>query len=296
MRIGLTGATGFIGGAVVREAIKAGHSVIGFSRRGGPQVAGCEECRKISRDGTGDFSGLDAVVHLAGEPILGVWTAGKRKAIRDSRVVSTHRIVEQMAQFDPRPKSFVCASAIGIYGDRGEDLLSEPEPAGSGFLAEVTEAWEQAAATAEDHGIRVISPRIGMVLGKGGGAARTLKRVFGLCLGGKLGNGRQWMSWIHVVDVARLILFGLGNESMRGPVNAVSPNSVRNADFTRNVASVLRRPAFAPAPAFAMKLFLREFSGVFLDSVRVDSSLAVDRGFTFEFPELRPALEDTFSS
>jgi uncharacterized protein (TIGR01777 family) len=295
MLIGLTGATGFIGGAVAREASEAGHSVVGFSRRSGVQVGGCEEYRVISQDGTGDFSGLDAVVHLSGESIIGLWTASKRKAILDSRIISTQNIVEQLARLDPRPKTLLCASAIGIYGERGDELLSESEPTAPGFLAEVTKAWENAAAAAEEHGIRVVSPRIGMVLGKGGGVARILKKVFGFGLGGKLGNGRQWMSWVHVVDAARFIVFALGNEAVRGPVNLVTPNPIRNTEFSREVARVLRRPAIAPAPAFAMRLLLREFSGVFLDSVRVNPELAVEHGFSFKYPELGPAVEETFS-
>ena len=294
MRIGITGATGFIGSELIRAATGSGHSVVGFSRRKEPDLPGCEEARIIQQDGTADLSGLDAVVHLSGESILGLWTSGKRRAIRESRIQSTRSIVDQLEQMETRPKVFVCASAVGIYGDRGDDLLDESELGGSGFLAEVTRDWEAAAARAEALGIRVVCPRIGMVLGKGGGVARTLKRVFGLGLGGKLGNGRQWMSWIHVIDVARLILFCLENDSLRGPVNAVSPNPARNEEFTREVARVLRRPAFAPAPTFALRLLLREFSGVFLDSIRVNSANAANHGFTFEFTELRPALESTW--
>ena len=237
------------------------------------------------------MSNLDAVVNLAGEPILGLWTSSKRGRILESRVSSTSRIVEAILAASHGPRILMNASAIGYYGDIGEQEVSENSPSGTGFLAETCKAWEAATEPAAQAGCRVIRLRIGFVVGPGG-AMNLILPVFRFGLGGILGNGRQWMSCIHVDDVAGMILWSLENESISGPVNAVMPAPVRNADFTRELAAAVRRPAILPAPAFALRLVLGELSRVMLDSVRVVPHVAQLHHYKYDFP----TLPDAFAS
>jgi len=277
MNIGILGARGYVGTRLCKMAAAAGHSIVPFSRGG---AAGF---RQILADGPLDFSGLDAVVNLAGEPILGLWTKSKKNEILRSRVETTHRVVESLRPGGPRV--LVNASAIGFYGDTGENEADESSPAGSGFLAEVCQAWEAAAQPAENLGVRVVLLRIGFVTGPGG-AMRLIGPLFKLGLGGKLGNGRQWMSCIHVDDVAGMILWALENNAVRGPLNAVNPDPVRNSDFTQILARVLHRPAILPAPAFALRLTLGELSHLLLDSIRVRPAKPLALGYRFHHPTL----------
>ncbi len=280
MKIGIIGATGYVGARLCRMAEAAGHGVVRFSRSA---RAGF---RRIKITGGLDFSGLDAVVNLAGEPILGLWTASKKEKILRSRVDTTRQVV---GSFHSGIGVLINASAIGFYGDTGEREVDESAAAGSGFLAEVCQAWEAAVIPAEALGCRVVRLRIGFVTGPGG-AMGLVRPVFQLGLGGNLSNGRQWMSCIHVDDVAGIILWALENQSVRGAVNAVNPEPVRNADFTRTLSRVVRRPAFLPAPSCALKLALGELSHVMLDSVRVRPAVAESLGYVFRHPTLEAGL------
>jgi hypothetical protein len=232
----------------------------------------------------------DAVVHLAGEPIAQRWTAAAKQRIRESRVEATRRLVAQLAKLERAPRVLVAASAIGIYGSRGDEVLTEASAPGSDFLAEICVAWEQAAREAAALGIRVVSVRFGIVLGREGGALARMLPPFRLGVGGRLGSGRQWMSWIHLEDALGLLEFALGRDALAGPLNATAPNPVVNAEFTRRLAAALHRPAFTPAPAFALKLMFGEMAGMLLNGQRVEPRAALAAGYTFRYPELAPAL------
>jgi len=280
MRLAVFGGTGFVGSVLRREAQRRGIELVCFSR--------CErEGFRVFR-GPGDLDACGAVVNLAGEPILGLWTAGRRRRIVASRVEGTRRIVEALRGTPVR--TLINASAIGYYGDTGETEVSEDSPAGTGFLAETCEAWEAAAEEAAD--ARVVRIRIGFVIGDGG-AMHLIRPVFQAGLGGNLGSGKQWMSCIHVEDVAGLILWALETPSVSGPVNAVMPEPVRNAEFTKTLAAAVRRPAIFPVPAFALKLILGELSRVMLDSARVRPDVATKLGYAFRFPTVTAALQSS---
>jgi len=285
MKIGLTGATGFIGSRVTALAKEHGHEIVPFSR----QPKG--NARRFSLDEPPDLSGLDAVVNLAGESILGLWTKEKKRRIRDSRVQGTRRVVEAIGALKEKPVVLVNGSAIGFYGDRGDVAVDESSSPGEGFLADVCREWEAETKPAESLGVRVVHVRIGMVIGRGG-AMKLIGPVFRLGLGGNLGHGRQWMSCVHVDDVAGLILWSVENAATSGAVNAVMPEPVRNAEFTRAVAKAVHRPAIIPAPAFAMRLGLGDLSHLLLDSIRVLPRSAEKGGYVFRFPTLPAALED----
>ncbi len=285
MKIGITGATGFIGSRVLAQCRSHGHGIVGFSRRPAP------DARLFRLDAPPDLDGLDAIVNLAGEPILGLWTAEKKRRIRESRILGTRRIVEAIQAMSKRPRVLVNASAIGIYGDTGETLVDESSPAGDGFLADVCREWEGEAGGAESAGVRVVFVRIGFVLGQGG-ALKLIRPVFKLGLGGKLGSGRQWMSGVHVDDVAGIIVWALENETVNGPVNAVMPAPFRNSEFTEELARSVRRPAIFPAPAFALRLALGELSHAMLDSARVAPRIALKGGYFYQFSTLPLALGD----
>lgn len=278
--IGILGASGFVGSRLGELAREGGWTVVPFSRRAR------EGFRVLPEDGTPDFSGLEAVVNLAGEPILGLWTPAKKRAIRTSRVEGTRRVVEALAASSAGPRVLVNASAIGFYGDTGETQVDESSPAGTGFLAETCHAWEAEAVRAEATGVRVARIRIGFVLGSGG-AMKLVLPIFRAGLGGNLGNGRQWMSCVHVDDVAGLILWAV-ESGASGAVNAVMPRPVRNAEFTRTLGRVLKRPTILPAPAFALRTALGGMSAIMLDSTRVVSRAA--DGYTFRYPDLESAV------
>ncbi len=290
MRVGITGASGFIGGHLVRHLGERGHEAVAFSRDPGRRVAGCPETRGLGA--SPDLAGLDAVVNLAGESILGWWTAAKRERILASRVEGTGRLVHAIGQADGGPRVLLNASATGLYGDGGDAVRDEDAPPGSGFLADVARRWEEAAAPARAVGVRVVLARIGVVLGSDGGTWPALRGAFRLGLGGRLGDGQQWMSLVHVEDVAGLLGFLLENETASGPFNAVCPEPVRNVEFTRAVAAALRRPAFLPAPALVLRAALGDLSRLLLDSQRVVPTRTLAAGYAFRFPTLGATLAD----
>jgi uncharacterized protein (TIGR01777 family) len=296
MRIGITGATGFLGRHVIRQAQGIGHELIAYSRSQlGLPVLLAKETLAQPKSASHELpeTKLDALVHLAGESLMGLWTKTKRESIWQSRVEFTQGLVRHLGTWkaENRPRVLVCASGAGFYGDRGDEVLDESSPSGAGFLAELCVEWEKAAKEAEQLGMRVVLLRTGMVLGSDGGAFPLLKRVFGLGLGGRLGNGRQWMPWIHVEDAARLILRAVDHDVLRGPINLTAPGAVTNAEFTHSLAKALHRPAFFHAPAFAMRLLLRGMADeMLLGSQRVNPRAATDSGYTFAHPNLQGAL------
>jgi len=291
MQLGLTGATGFVGRHVIRHAVRRGFEVVAFTRDPAQPVGDCIETRKFSTTEPPDLRGCEAVIHLAGESVVGLWTMAKMQRIQASRVLGTRSVAAAIRASSTPPSVFVSASAIGYYGDSGEKELTEASPHGAGFLADTCVAWEAEAIAAEPK-TRVVRTRIGFVMGKSGGALRMMMPAFRLGLGARLGSGRQWLSWIHVEDVARLLLFAVENLDTSGAVNATAPWPARNADFTRALARALRRPAFLAIPAFALRMMFREFSHELLDSKRVLPAAATAQGFGFRFSELTAAITD----
>lgn len=295
MKALVTGGTGFVGRRLLRlldspivlsrDAERARRSVGGQAGRvlawdpaDGPPPAEA-------------FDGVDVVFHLAGESVAeGRWTAAQKQRIRDSRVLGTRHLVAGIARAERRPRVLVSASAVGYYGDRGDEELTEESPPADDFLAEVCIAWEKEALAAAEAGLRVVTARTGIVLGAGGGALGKMLTPFKLGAGGPLGNGRQWMPWIHVDDLARLYLHAADTESIRGPMNSVAPNPVRNAEFTKALGRALHRPAFMPAPYFGLRLAFGEFAKVLFASQRVLPQVALETGFRFEYPEINAAL------
>lgn len=239
------------------------------------------------------FTGARAVVHLAGESVAGGrWTDSRKRRIRDSRIEGTRNLVAALAAMDARPEVLVCASAVGIYGDRGALPLDETATPAADFLADVCVAWEREAHAAQALGIRVVCLRLGLVVAKEGGALQKMLPVFKLGLGGKLGSGEQWMPWVHVRDVVGLIQHALADSSLQGPVNVVAPQAVTNAEFTETLAQSLRRPAWLTVPAFALRLIFGEMAQVLLDSQRVVPGVAERSGYDFQYPTLSSALAD----
>lgn len=283
MRLGITGATGFIGRRATEMARARGWDVVPFSRQ--PRDAAT---RKFAPGEPADVDGLDAVLHLAGEPVLGFWTKSKRARIMDSRVLGTRSIVEGFARAKHRPRVLISGSATGYYGDTGDREVEESSPAGNGFLADVCRAWEGEALKLQD--ARVVLLRTGFVLGRDGGAMKLVLPVFKAGLGGRLGSGRQWMSCIHVDDVAGMALWAIENETVRGPLNAVMPHPVTNTDFTRTLAQAVHRPAVLPAPAFMLHLALGRMASMLLASSRVRPAVAESHGYHFTFAALPSAL------
>ena len=295
MKIGVTGASGFIGGAVVAEALSHNHEAVAFSRDPEKNISGCEEVRDFSADSAPDLSGLDALIHLSGEPVAGVWTGKKKEEILNSRIRTTQRLVNALwaMDSDERPKVFICASGVGIYGSRNDEWLDEETDAGFGFLAEVVKQWEAVALKAQDMGVRTVLLRIGIVLGEGGGALPLMAKGFSTGLAGKLGNGKQWMPWIHIDDVAGIIHLCLENHLISGPVNVASPNPARNRDFTRSLAEVLKKPAFIPVPSLLIKALPGGMQEMFLNSLRVDPVVMKSNSYDWIYPELSAALRDS---
>jgi uncharacterized protein (TIGR01777 family) len=236
-------------------------------------------------------SGFDAVVHLAGESIVGRWTEGKKRRIRESRVKGTLRLAEALAQAPQRPRVLISASAIGYYGDRGEETLREDSASGSGFLPEVCREWEDATELATKAGIRTVQMRFGLVLSRFGGALQKMLPPFRLGVGGNMGSGRQWWSWVDIDDLVGAVQHVIKTETLRGPVNVVGPSPVTNAEFTKTLASVLSRPAILPMPAFAARLVFGQMGDeLLLASQRVEPAKLLASGYVFQKPDLRLAL------
>ena len=293
MNVTITGASGFIGRRLMKTLGNAGHSLHVLSRHAGMNMPTGVRL-SVWDPGRGEppeasLADADAVVHLAGEPIAQKWTPEAKEKIRGSRIDGTRHLVNALSTLSRRPQVLVCASAIGYYGSRGDEVLNETSPAGTGFLPELCAAWEKQAELAESLGIRVVRLRTGIVLATHGGALAKMIPPIKYFVGGKLGSGRQWMSWIHLDDLTALIRHAIENP-VSGPVNATAPNPVTNAEFTAKLAGALHRPALFPVPGAALKIMFGEMSSVLLDSQRVMPNAAEASGFQFQYPELGPAL------
>ncbi len=285
MRLGITGASGFIGHRAAELAAARGWEVVPFSRH--PRDT---RTRRFLPGEPADVDGLDAVLHLAGEPVVGRWTADKRRRIMDSRVLGTRSIVEGIARAKLPPGVLISGSAIGFYGDTGDREVDEKAPPGRGFLADVCRVWEAEANRAQTS--RVVLLRTGFVIGRGGGAMQKILPVFRCGLGGRLGSGRQWMSCVHVDDVAGMALWAVENQTIAGPLNAVMPSPVTNAEFTRAVSRAVHRPAVLPAPAFVLRLVLGRMDSMLLDSSRVRPAVAENLGYRYDFGNVMDAVDE----
>ncbi len=289
MKCVISGGTGFIGRQIAERLRQDGHEVNSWSRRATAPLAWDPLTGTPSN---ASVDGTDVVLHLAGEPVAQRWNDAAKARIRDSRILGTRRLVDVIARVPRRPRVLVSASAIGIYGDRGDEILTEASAHGKGFLVETCEGWEAEADRAANFGLRVVKLRIGFVLGKGGGALGQMLPVFRLAVGGRLGSGRQWMPWIHIEDVLELLVRAVNDSSMSGVWNATAPNPVTNAEFTRELGRAVHRPAILPVPPFALKLAFGEFAQHMLDSARVIPAVAQSAGHRFRYPEIGPALRN----
>jgi len=294
-RILVSGVSGPIGKALLPELRKRGHVIrLVRGRVMGNDEISWNPAQALPPE---QVAGFDVVIHLAGETIVGRWNAAKKARIRDSRVQGTRNLVEGLLNATQRPRVFVCASAIGYYGNRGDETLREDSPSSSDFLAEVCREWETATQPATNAGIRTVNTRFGVILSRDGGALPKMLPPFRMGVGGRIGNGRQWMSWIHIADVVGAIEHALDNPSVTGPVNVVGPNPAMNAEFTRTLARALHRPAIFPMPAFAARLAFGEMGdALLLASQRVEPAKLVESGYQFRFPRLESALENILRS
>lgn len=298
-RILVSGGSGPIGAALIPTLKASGAHIIRLSRPGRAQTAPDEESipwdpeQPLAADA---LSGFDGVIHLAGESIVGRWSEAKKKKIRDSRVMGTRNVAQALAQAKDKPQMFICSSALGYYGDRADELLNEDSAPGVGFLPEVCREWEAATRPAADAGIQTVQIRTGVVLSSKGGALAKMLTPFKMGVGGKIGSGKQWMSWIDVEDMVGAVHHILKSDLLRGPVNMVAPKPVTNEEFTKTLASVLSRPAILPMPALAVKLLFGEMGEtVLLGSQRVEPSQLISSGYPFRFRTLRASLENILS-
>ena len=293
MKILVSGSHGLVGRALVKSLIDDGHEVVRLVRH--DRTLGAFEIEWHPNQGRIDsqpLEGFDAVFHLAGESIAsGRWTDEKKRAIRDSRVKGTALLSETLARLVRPPLVFVCASAIGYYGSRGDEVLTETSNPGDDFLASVCVEWEAATRAASGQGIRTVNARFGIILDRDGGALAKMLTPFRMGIGGRVGDGKQWMSWIALEDVIAGLKFMLLDKTAHGPVNFVAPEPVTNAEFTRTLGRVLARPTFFPMPAFAVRLAFGEMGdALLLSSQRVQPVVLEEKGFPFYWPTLEPAL------
>jgi uncharacterized protein len=308
MKILITGATGLIGGNLCRLLINKGHEVVALSRRppaaAAPPVMDVDLAEIImfqweplaGPPPEAAWEGVDAVIHLAGEPVMTRWTEEQKRRIRNSRVKVTQNLLAGIRAASRPPKVFVSTSAVGFYGDRGDEILNESSAPGAGFLSELCIDWEDEAARARELGVRVPLVRVGVVLSPSGGALEKMSLPFKMGLGGRVGAGRQWFPWIHIEDIAGIFLHALSSPAVDGPINGVAPGVVTNGEFTREFAAALNRPAFFTVPKFALRILMGEMSEVVTGSQRIVPQVALDTGYQFKYPNLRPALESILKS
>lgn len=296
MRFGITGATGLVGTALREHLALAGHEVVTL-RRGDPSDDGPTWKPDEDRIEPNALDGCDVVVHLAGASIgEGRWSKKRKRLLRSSRIEATRLLVEHLAALPQPPKALLCASAVGYYGDRGDDIVDERSEAGAGFLSELVRDWEHEARAAEEHGIRAVQMRFGVVLSKEGGALPRMLTPFRMGVGGRLGNGRQWMSWIAVPDAVRAIEW-LATSEISGPVNVTAPEPVKNSELTRALGRALHRPALFPMPGFMLRMVVGEAANeLLLASNRVAPRALVAAGFTFEHPAIEVGLATALAS
>jgi uncharacterized protein (TIGR01777 family) len=295
-RVLVSGVSGPIGAALLPSLKSRGVQVTRLVRgqASGEDQISWDPAKPLAPE---SISGFDAVIHLAGESVVGRWTSNKKTKIRDSRVLGTRNLAQSLAQAKDRPRVLISASAVGYYGDRGEELLREQSPSGTGFLPEVCREWEAANHPATEAGIRTVQVRIGVVLSPAGGALQKMLPPFRMGVGGNIGSGRQWISWIHVQDLVGAVHHILKIDLLQGPVNLVAPKSVTNAEFTKTLGAVLSRPTVFPVPAFAAKLAFGQMAEeVLLGSQRVEPAKLIASGYPFQYSDLRKALEAVLKS
>jgi uncharacterized protein (TIGR01777 family) len=298
MKILISGSHGLVGKALSSELLKGGHEIVSLVRQ---KSEGASEIEWHPNQGSIDserLSGFDTVIHLAGESIAsGRWTDDKKRRIRESRVSGTTLLSQALARSSKPPTTFISASAIGYYGDRGDELLNEKSPSGNDFLSEVCVAWERATAEAEAKGIRTVHTRFGIILDQGGGALAKMLTPFRMGVGGKIGDGKQWMSWIALADVINGLKFVIENNAVTGPVNFVAPNPATNGEFTKTLGDALGRPTLFPMPAFIARLAFGEMAdALLLSSAKVEPKCLRESGYRFEFEQLQTALEAILES
>ena len=293
MKVLITGASGLIGRALQKSFKEKGYEMLLASRKEATDPGHVQWDAETGFAEPEKLEGIDAVVHLAGESVSGLrWTDEKKQAIHDSRVLGTRSVVAAISKLKTKPKVFILSAAIGFYGDRGDEEMTETSAAGDTFLAEVSKDWEAEGRRAEDSGVRTVLLRTGIVLSKDGGALGTMLTPFKFGVGGVVGSGKQWMSWISLDDQIRVINFAIENENIRGAINAVSPNPVTNQEFTKTLGDVLYRPTILPLPEFAVSMVFGEMGdALLLASTRVLPKRLEDAGFEFKYPELKPAIE-----
>ena len=305
MNIVMTGATGLVGTALVKTFAGEGHTIYRLTRSETSKISAKEagvfdlpwNPSSGGIGGSGDSSSLqglasvDGVINLAGAPVVGGWWTRERKALlRSSRVDTTRGLVSAIAKMEKKPRVLISASAIGYYGDRGDELVTEKSAPGTDFLAELAKEWENEAVKAEELGVRVVLLRFGIILAKQGGALPQMMLPFKYGLGGSAGSGRQWTSWIALQDVVAIFQEALRNDSWKGPVNLVAPQAMRNSDFTKSLAKVMHRPAIFAAPAFALRLVMGEMADTLLGGVRVAPQVLEQHGYRFLHANLDEAL------
>lgn len=303
MKILITGGTGFIGKKLIKSLHDKGHEIVALTRNSVsagfhiPVHCNIQEWDPESKPLSPDaLEGVEAVINLAGENIANSrWSSAQKHKITQSRIMSVRRLIEAMAFLDKKPKVFISASAIGFYGNDKDATFDESSPSGTGFLSEVCKKWEDEIFTAKELGVRTVAYRFGMVLGHDGGALNKMLPPFKLGLGGKLGNGSQWMSWIHIDDLVNMLGNSIENTSLKGIYNAVAPKPYQNKAFTKILGEVVKRPAIIPVPGFVLKIGLGELSDLLLHSQKVSANKIIKTGFTFKFPELKNALEEVCS-
>jgi uncharacterized protein (TIGR01777 family) len=294
MRILVTGSTGLVGSALIPQLKSKGHEIVRLVRSAPKdketQIFWDPERGTLNAD---EVEGIDAAVHLAGENLAeGRWTEEKKRRIRESRVKGTRLISETLAKLKRQPQVLVSASAVGFYGNRGDELLTEQSSSGSDFVSEVCREWELATQPAAQAGVRVVNLRFGVILSGEAGALKKMLLPFKMGVGGKLGDGRQYMSWLALDDAVGIIEFALENEKLRGPINAVAPDVVTNQEFTKALGSALSRPTIFPVPAFAARLVFGEMADeTLLSSQRVDPARLKEEGYVFKYPEIKTALK-----
>jgi conserved hypothetical protein TIGR01777 len=296
MTVLITGATGFLGRRLVDLLLSEGHSVVYLARKSNKSL----DSRAAFHLWTHRAQMMlelkaiptcDAVIHLVGEPIAQRWTSEAKTRIRESRILRTRDLVDGIRQLQHRPGVLISASAVGYYGNRGDEILTETSSSGKGFLADLCAHWEEEADRAREFGLRVVKVRIGMVLGEDGGALKKMLPPFRMGLGGKLGNGKQWVPWIHRDDLLRMMIWAAATPAVAGVLNGTAPEPVTNAQFTQALAHVLGKPAIIPVPRLGLRLALGEMSELLFESTRAAPAAAQQQGFQFIFKDLQPALE-----
>ncbi|MCX7096632.1 MAG: TIGR01777 family oxidoreductase [Methylococcales bacterium] len=290
MKVLITGGTGFLGSALCRSLSALGHAVTVLSRH--PEtVEGVQAIASFAQLGASDS--FDVIINLAGAPIVDArWTDARKQVIRDSRIALTQQLVASIAKMSVKPQLLISGSAIGYYGDHGDKPLTEQSESGNDFSAQLCQDWEAAALQVEQYGVRVCLIRTGLVIGAGGGFLQRMLLPFRIGLGGRLGDGQQWMSWIHIHDWLAIVLLMISDASLQGAYNATAPNPVTNNGFTKTLAKILKRPAILPVPAWLLKPLLGEMSALLLGSQRVLPECLLAQGFNFQYTDLETALQD----